>query len=199
MRESETAGFLHVVVDGQVEVFSTDRETTIAVLGPGHSFFVAAVILDKVCLESVRTLSPARVLLMPEEAVRRLFYADAACARAIALELAYAYRGIMKEFKNQKLRSTIERLEFPCVSTHSTLSDPAWDAGSDRKPDDLGLICRHRCPSLTVHKGASAPATMLLRCVLHEPADRGVDARQWLAALIARRSFGVSYDSLSCS
>lgn len=112
MREGETADFLHVVVDGQVEVFSTyrDRETTIAVLGPGHSFFIAAAILDKVCLQSVRTLSPARVLLIPAEAVRRLFYADAAFARATALELAYAYRGMMKELKNQKLRSTIERL-----------------------------------------------------------------------------------------
>lgn len=112
IREGETADFLHVVVDGQVEVFSTyrDRETTVAVLGPGHSFFVAAVILDKVCLQSVRTLSPARVLLIPAEAVRQLFYADDAFARAIALELACAYRGIMKEFKNQKLRSTIERL-----------------------------------------------------------------------------------------
>lgn len=120
MREGETADFLHVVVDGQVEVFSTyrDRETTIAVLGPGHSFFVAAVILDKVCLESVRTLSPSRVLLMPAEAVRRLFYADAAFTRSIAVELAYAYRGIIKEFKNQKLRSTIERLANFLLTQH---------------------------------------------------------------------------------
>ena len=112
MREGATADFLHVVVDGQAEVFSTyrDRETTVAVLGPGDSFFIAALILDKICLESVRTLSPARVLLVPAEAVRQLFYADATFAQAIALELACAYRGIMKELKNQKLRSTIERL-----------------------------------------------------------------------------------------
>jgi CRP/FNR family transcriptional regulator, transcriptional activator FtrB len=58
IREGETADFLHVVVDGQVEVFSTyrDRETTVAVLGPGDTFFIAALILDKVCLGSVRTL-----------------------------------------------------------------------------------------------------------------------------------------------
>jgi CRP/FNR family transcriptional activator FtrB len=111
-REGESADFLHVVVDGQVEVFSTyrDRETTVAVIGPGQTVLVAAVILDKVCLGSARTLSPARVLLVPAEAVRQLFYADAAFARALALELAQTYRGIMKELKNQKLRSTIERL-----------------------------------------------------------------------------------------
>ena len=42
MREGQTADFLHVVVDGQVEIFSTyrDRETTVAVLGPGRSFLL---------------------------------------------------------------------------------------------------------------------------------------------------------------
>lgn len=111
-REGDPADFLHVLVDGQVEIFSAyrDRETTVSVLGPGHSFIVAAVILDKVYLKSARTLSPARVLLIPATAVRRAFAADAAFARALAQELAYAYRGIVKELKNQKLRTSIERL-----------------------------------------------------------------------------------------
>jgi CRP/FNR family transcriptional activator FtrB len=123
IREGETADFLHVVVDGQVEVFSTyrDRETTVAVLGPGDSFSIAALILDKVCLGSVRTLSPARVLLVPAEAVRQLFNADATFAQAIALELAGAYRGIMKELKNQKLQSTIERLANFLLTHHERL------------------------------------------------------------------------------
>ena len=111
-REGEPADFLHVVVDGQVEVFSAyrDRETTVAVLGPGHSFIVAAVILDKVYLKSARSLSPARVLLIPAAAVRQVFAADGAFARALAQELAYAYRSLVKELKNQKLRSSLERL-----------------------------------------------------------------------------------------
>ncbi len=111
-REGDPADFLHVVVDGQVEVFSAyrDRETTVAVLGPGHSFIVAAVILDRVYLKSVRSLTAARVLLIPAAAVRRVFAADAAFARALAQELAYAYRGIVKELKNQKLRTGLERL-----------------------------------------------------------------------------------------
>jgi len=111
-REGEPADFLHVVVEGQVEVFSAyrDRETTVSVLGPGHSFIVAAVILDKVYLKSARALTPARVLLIPGAAVRRVFAADAAFARALAQELAYAYRGLVKELKNQKLRSNLERL-----------------------------------------------------------------------------------------
>jgi len=111
-REGEPADFLHVVVDGQVEIFSAyrDRETTVAVLGPGHSFIVAAVILDKVYLKSARSLTPARVLLIPAAAVRQVFASDAAFARALAQELAYAYRSVVKELKNQKLRTGIERL-----------------------------------------------------------------------------------------
>lgn len=112
VREGEPADFLHVVVEGQVEVFSAyrDRETTVSVLGPGHSFIVAAVILDRVYLKSARALTPARVLLVPAEAVRKAFGEDAAFARALATELAFAYRGVVKELKNQKLRSSLERL-----------------------------------------------------------------------------------------
>jgi CRP/FNR family transcriptional regulator, transcriptional activator FtrB len=112
LREGDPADFLHVVVDGQVEVFSTsrDRETTVSVLGPGHSYIVAAVVLDRVYLKSARSLTPARVLLIPAAAVRRVFAEDAAFARALTVELAYAYRSVVKELKNQKLRSSLERL-----------------------------------------------------------------------------------------
>lgn len=112
VREGEPADFLHVIVDGQVEVFSAyhDRETTVAVLGPGHSFIVAAVILDRIYLKSARALTPAKVLLIPAEAVRETFAQDAGFARAMALELATAYRAVVKELKNQKLRSSLERL-----------------------------------------------------------------------------------------
>lgn len=112
VHEGEPADFLHVVVEGQVEVFSAyrDRETTVAVLGPGQSFIVAAVVLDRLYLKSARALTAARVLLLPAEAVRNAFAEDAAFARALATELAYAYRGVVKELKNQKLRSSLERL-----------------------------------------------------------------------------------------
>ncbi len=112
IREGEPADFLHLVLEGQVEVFSAyrDRETTVAVLGPGHSFIVAAVVLDRIYLKSVRALTPCRVLMLPAEAVREIFAVDASFARALAIELALAYRGVVKELKNQKLRTSLERL-----------------------------------------------------------------------------------------
>jgi CRP/FNR family transcriptional activator FtrB len=112
VREGEMADFLHVVVEGQVEVFSgyRDRETTVSVLGAGQCFIMAAVILDRVYLKSVRSLTQARVLLIPADAVRRYFAEDAAFARCLACDLAEAYRMVVKELKNQKLRSGLERL-----------------------------------------------------------------------------------------
>lgn len=112
VRENEPADFLHVIIDGHVEVFAAyrDRETTVAVLGPGQSFIVAAVVLDRIYLKSARTLVPSRILMLPAETVRNVFGADARFARAIAEELALAYRAVVKEVKNQKLRSGLERL-----------------------------------------------------------------------------------------
>ena len=111
-REGAPADFLHVVLDGQVELHFVhrDRRTTIAVLGPGSSFVVAAVILDQKYLSSARTLLPSRVLLIPSLAVRVCFSEDPAFARALALDVAGSYGHVVREMKNQRLRSSIERL-----------------------------------------------------------------------------------------
>lgn len=112
VREGDMADFLHVVVEGRVEVFSAyrDRETTVSVLAPGQCFIMAAVVLDRVYLKSARSLTPARILLVPADAVRRYFGEDAAFARCLATDLAQAYRMVVKELKNQKLRTGLERL-----------------------------------------------------------------------------------------
>jgi CRP/FNR family transcriptional activator FtrB len=112
VHESERPDFLHVVVEGQVEVFARyrERETTVAILERNQMFILAAVMTDKPYLKSARTLSPSRILMMPAEMVRALFDAEPAFAKAIAVELALAYRDAVKELKNQKLRSNLERL-----------------------------------------------------------------------------------------
>lgn len=112
IQEGELPDFLHILVDGSVELFTTwgDRETTIDILRPVTTFILAAVIRDEVHLMSARTLTPARILMVPAEAVRDVFGRDAAFARAIVTELAARYRGVVRILKNQKLRSGIERL-----------------------------------------------------------------------------------------
>ncbi len=136
VREKEPADFLHVIVDGQVEVFAAyrNRETTVSVLGPGHSFIVAAVLLDKVYLKSARALAPSRILMIPADAVRKHFSEDAVFARALAFELALAYRGVVKELKNQKLRSSLERLaNWLLVRHHESGAKVTFELPFDKK------------------------------------------------------------------
>ena len=112
VHEGQRADFLHIVVEGHVEVFARyrDRETTVAILGPSQSFILAAVMTDQPYLKSARTLSPSRILMLPSEMVRSLFDTEPAFAKAISVELAVAYRSAIQELKNQKLRSNLERL-----------------------------------------------------------------------------------------
>lgn len=104
--------FLHVVVEGRVEVFTSylDRETTVDILGEGECFILAAVILDKAYLKSARSLTPTRILLIPAAAVRAVFRQDAAYAEKCAADLARGYRRLVKEVNNLKLRTSLERL-----------------------------------------------------------------------------------------
>jgi len=112
IREGEPADFLHVIVDGAVELFaeSDGRETTVEIIRPVATFILAAVIRDEVHLKSARTLTPALILMIPAPAVREVFDRDAAFARAIVAELALRYRDVVRALKDQKLRTSAERL-----------------------------------------------------------------------------------------
>ena len=50
------------------------------------------------------------MVLIPAEAVRDVFNKDPAFARAVVAELALRYRSLVKDLKNQRLRSGLERL-----------------------------------------------------------------------------------------
>jgi CRP/FNR family transcriptional activator FtrB len=111
-REGEKADFLYAVLSGSIELSAAylDRETTIAVIGAPHTFIVAAVVLDRLYLQSARVMEPARILMLPSESVRQAMRGDAGFATAIAEEMANAYRNVAQELKNQKLRTSLERL-----------------------------------------------------------------------------------------
>ncbi len=110
--EGDLPDFLHIVVEGSVEMFSTHdgHETTLDIMRPVTTFILAAVIRDAVYLKSARTLTPAQILMIPAQTVRDVFDRDAAFARAIVNELAERYRGVVRSLKNEKLRTSAERL-----------------------------------------------------------------------------------------
>lgn len=110
--EGDPADFLHIVVEGTVELFgsSNDRETTMLVLRPVSTFILAAVLKDAVYLMSARTLDKARILMIPAEHVRKVMDIDPAFAHTMVTELARGYRSVIRAFKEQKLRTGVERL-----------------------------------------------------------------------------------------
>lgn len=112
IQERETADFLHIVVEGLVELYATslDRETTLSLVPPIGVFILAAVLNDKVYLQSARTLEKSRILMIPAENVRAAMSSDPTFMRAIVLELAREYRDAIKDLKGQKMRNTTERL-----------------------------------------------------------------------------------------
>ena len=112
IREGELPDFLHIVVEGSVEMYGTDngRETTIDIMQPVTTFILAAVIRDDVYLKSARTLTSAQILMIPAIAVRDVFGRDAAFARAIVSELAERYRDLVRTLKDEKLRTGAQRL-----------------------------------------------------------------------------------------
>jgi len=110
--EGDIPDFLHIVVDGIVELFASyqGRETTIDIVRPVTTFILAAVIRDEVYLKSARTLGPSRILMIPAPAVREVFGRDGAFARAVVNELALRYRVIVRTLKNERLRNGTDRL-----------------------------------------------------------------------------------------
>lgn len=137
IREGEQADFLHVLVDGLVEIFTEQDgvEWGVSLISPVSTFILAAVISDQPYLSSARTLCESRVLLIPANRVRTNFDQDFAFARVVARQLALAYRSSVKKLKGYMTRSSIERLanwilaEAQKEASHSNIVVP-FDRGT---------------------------------------------------------------------
>ena len=110
--EGSLPQYLHIVIEGAVEMYATHdgHETTIDILRPVTAFILAEVIGASVYLKSARTLAVSQIVMIPAKTVRGIFERDGAFARAIVMELAERYRCIVRSLKNEKLRSSAERL-----------------------------------------------------------------------------------------
>lgn len=112
IEQGHSADFMHILLDGQVELFSgwAGRETTMAVLNPISTFILAATIKDAPYLMSARTLKRSRLMLVPSGDLRAAFRADRDFAEAIIVELAGCYRASVRHSKGLKLRNSRERI-----------------------------------------------------------------------------------------
>lgn len=119
--EGDPADFLYILIEGCVELYarSNGREATMAMVRPVGTFILAAVLKDAAYLMSARTCQPSRILLVPAASVRAIFQRDEAFARAVVVELARCYRGVVKDHKNLKLRTGVERLANKLLRYHA--------------------------------------------------------------------------------
>lgn len=104
--------FLHIVLSGAVDLFSewNGRETSMATVRPISTFILAATINDSPYLMSARTLEKSQIALIPSQDVRDVFGTDDVFAREIVCELAQCYRAVIRNIKDLKLRTSLERL-----------------------------------------------------------------------------------------
>lgn len=145
IREGDHADFLHVLVEGLVEIYTEQNgvEWGISLNSPVSTFILAAVVSDQPYLNSARTLADSRVLLIPMQRVRDIFDRDVAFARIVARELAFAYRSAVKKLKGYMARSSIERL------ANWILTEARRDAGQGNiqgnivVPFDRGTLASH--------------------------------------------------------
>lgn len=87
------ADFLHVLLDGLVELFTTNGscEVTMQLVRPVSSFILAAAYTDQRYLMSARTLSASRILMIPSPLLRTTIAKDGALAAAAMTEIALRY------------------------------------------------------------------------------------------------------------
>lgn len=112
VRQGDPADFLHVVVEGQVELYAgwAGRECTMAIVRAVGSFILAACIRDQPYLMSARTLDRSRIVLVPSSNLRAVFRRDPDFAVAVIDELAGCYRAVVRHAKELKLRNSRERI-----------------------------------------------------------------------------------------
>lgn len=112
IRQGDPADFLHVVMEGAVELFAgwAGRECTMAVVRPVGTFILAACIKDAPYLMSARTIERSRIILLPSSDLRATFRRDPDFAMSTITELAGCYRAVVRHAKGLKLRTSRERI-----------------------------------------------------------------------------------------
>lgn len=119
--EGEPADFAHILIEGRIEHFAEHdgAETTLAIEGPPAVFPLDAVLCNEVCLTSINTREPSQVLMIPAEILRNAVAQDPMFARSALVAMARGERDYMMEVKNQKLRSSAERVANWLLRLHA--------------------------------------------------------------------------------
>lgn len=110
--EGQRPVFLHILMDGTVELFVRRgrRESSVTLLQKETPFILAAVVKDAPYLMSARTLTDSRVLCIPASRFRVSMRRDPGLSLSTAFEISDAFRTVVRQLRAQRLRSAKMRL-----------------------------------------------------------------------------------------
>jgi CRP/FNR family transcriptional activator FtrB len=110
--EGEYADKLHILLSGTVEIFSTcrGREWGLFLMNAGDVLMPVAVLYSEPYLNSARTVTPARVLLLDAERVRAQAAVSAEFAIRLGRSVAAQLRMSMRQVLELKCRNAAQRL-----------------------------------------------------------------------------------------
>ena len=111
--EGDDADFLHVLLEGSVELYATagaSRSTVVDIVWPVDSFILAAALTATPSLMSARTIQPCRILMIRSANLRQEIAADPQLALIMMASLAQHFRTMVRQVKDLKLRNSTQRL-----------------------------------------------------------------------------------------
>lgn len=134
-REGTPADFLHVLLDGLVELSATHdgRTSVVEIVWPVDTFILAAVATDQPQLMTARTLEPSRIMMVPAANVRAAMAADPEVALVMIANLAQGYRHLVKQVKELKLRNATQRLGCYLLRLADQLGTDAFEIPFDNR------------------------------------------------------------------
>lgn len=111
--QGDLPNFQYVVVSGSAHLFgrsSEGREVLIEVVEPPELVIPAAVMMAAPYLMQARVLEPSRFLLIQASAFRAAALQEPALAQAVIGSLSGQFRRLVRQIKNLKLRSAVQRV-----------------------------------------------------------------------------------------
>jgi CRP/FNR family transcriptional regulator, transcriptional activator FtrB len=111
--QGQRPDFLHILVEGAVELRGRDRdgnETVVEVVQPVECFILAAVVTDSPYLMTARTLESSRMLMIPAHHLRGELHREPSLALVLIASMARHYRDMVRQIKDLKLRTSAERV-----------------------------------------------------------------------------------------
>lgn len=111
--QGETPDFLHVLLDGSVQMVAeatNGRRTVVEILTPVETFILAETLTGNPYLMSAQVLRPARILMIPAPLLRAQIARDAQLALTLLGSLSAQFRRLVRQIKDLKLRTSTQRL-----------------------------------------------------------------------------------------